>query len=64
MKVVALRVWDDKLEGVRRKEGDVFEVTDERYAEICAYRSDLVAPYESSPAKPCGRRTARKTVGK
>ena len=47
MKVITLTRFNDKLCECTREEGDIFEVSPERYAQIMAYRQDLIQPYEA-----------------
>lgn len=47
MKVITLIRFNDKLCECTREEGDIFEVSPERYAQIMAYRQDLIQPYEA-----------------
>lgn len=55
MKVIALRRFKDLKEKTLRSEGDIFEVDPDRYAEIMAYRTDLIQPYgEEPPQDPDG----------
>ena len=49
MRVITLVEFNDKKCNVKRREGDVFTVSKERYAEIMAYRSDLIKAYEAAP---------------
>lgn len=64
MRVIALREFNDKKENAKRREGDVFTVSKERYEEIMAYMPDLIAEYapeqeqEKKPAPK--RRSSRK----
>ena len=46
MRVIALRNFKDLKAGVRRVEGDVFTVSKERFDEIMAKGSDLIAAFE------------------
>ena len=46
MRVIALQDFRDLKADTTRKEGEVFVVSKERYAEIMAYRPDLVKPCE------------------
>lgn len=51
MKVETLITWNDLKEGVTHNPGDVVEMTDERFAEVTAYRDDLVKAIEETEAE-------------
>lgn len=53
----------DGTAGCPRKPGDVFEVSEERFAEMNSTAAGTVVEAVEQPAEPA-RRASRKTVGK
>ena len=60
MKVVTKKIFHDRKEDVIRSEGDVFEVTEERFKEIDEKLPGFIEVLEEKPVQKSGRK--KKTV--
>lgn len=59
MKVKAERPFDDLKEGVRRKVGDEFEISQERYGQIRPFVKELKQPTETKEEKQASNRQTK-----
>ena len=59
MKVIALREFNDKKAGTKRRVGDIFTVNKARYDEIMAFMPDLVAEHAPDEKKQPKSRTGK-----